>query len=57
MGEPEYSEEKLVKRCQKGDEGAFRILVEKYKDLSFWHGDWTGVIKIIFKNLKEINIK
>lgn len=33
MGESECSEEKLVKRCQKGDEGAFRILVEKYKDL------------------------
>ena len=33
MGEPEYSEETLVKRCQKGDEGAFRILVGKYKDL------------------------
>lgn len=33
MGEQGYSEEKLVKRCQKGDEGAFRIIVEKYKDL------------------------
>lgn len=33
MGESEYSEEKLVKRCQKGDEGSFRVLVEQYRDL------------------------
>ncbi len=44
MGEPEYSEKKLVERCRKGDEGAFRILVEKYKDLLL------GTAYLILKN-------
>ncbi|MFA5629622.1 MAG: sigma factor [Dehalococcoidales bacterium] len=44
MGEQEYSEEKLVKRCQKGDEVAFRILVEKYKNLLL------GTAYLILKN-------
>lgn len=30
MSNPAYSEDELIKRSQKGDEGAFRILVEKY---------------------------
>jgi len=29
----DYPEEELVKRSRKGDEGAFRILVEKYRDM------------------------
>jgi RNA polymerase sigma-70 factor (ECF subfamily) len=44
MGELGYPEEKLVKRCQKGDESAFRILVENYRDLLL------GTAYLILKN-------
>lgn len=33
MNKKVYSEEELVKRSREGDEGAFRILVDKYRDM------------------------
>ncbi len=44
MGKPAYSEAELVNRCQKGDEGAFRILVEKYQNMLL------GTAYLILKN-------
>ncbi len=35
MNEPRYSEDELIRRSQQGDEGAFRLLIEKYKSALF----------------------